>query len=44
MKVPSIETATELLNEAAVLNPGLWIDHNKTAAMCAKRIAEKCHC
>ncbi len=42
MKVPSIETATELLNEAAVLNPGLWIDHNKTAAMCAKRIAEKC--
>lgn len=42
MKVPSIETATKLLNEAAVLNPGLWIDHNKTAAMCAKRIAEKC--
>ena len=42
MKVPSIETATKLLNEAAVLNPGLWIDHNKTAGMCAKRIAEKC--
>ena len=42
MKVPSIETATELLNEAGRLNPGPWIDHNKTAAMCAKRIAEKC--
>lgn len=42
MKVPSIETATELLKEAVSLNPGPWIDHNKTAAMCAKRIAEKC--
>ena len=42
MKVPSIETATELLNEAGRLNPGPWIDHNKTAGMCAKRIAEKC--
>ena len=42
MKVPSIELATELLNEAAVLNPGPWIDHNKTAAVCAKHIAEKC--
>lgn len=38
MKVPSIETATELLIEAGRLNPGPWIDHNKTAAMCAKRI------
>lgn len=42
MKVPPIETAIELLNEAGRLNPGPWIDHNKTAAMCAKRIAEKC--
>ena len=42
MKVPSIEKATELLNEASRSNPGPWIEHNKTAAMCAKRIAEKC--
>ena len=42
MKVPSIETASKLVEEAAVLNPGPWIDHNKTAAMCAKCIAEKC--
>ena len=41
MKVPSIETASKLVEEAAVLNPGPWIDHNKTAAMCAKCIAEK---
>ncbi len=42
MKIPSIEIANKLIEEAAVLNPGPWIDHNKTAAMCAKRIAEKC--
>ncbi len=42
MKVPSIETASKLVEEAAVLNPGPWIDHNKTAAMSAKCIAEKC--
>ena len=32
MKVPSIETASKLVEEAAVLNPGPWIDHNKTTA------------
>ena len=42
MKVPSIEEAKKLIEEAAKLNPGPWIDHNKTAGMCARLIAEKC--
>ena len=41
MKVPSIEEAKKLIEEAAKLNPGPWIDHNKTAGMCARLIAEK---
>lgn len=42
MKVPSIEEAKNLIEEAAILNPGPWIDHNKTAGMCARLIAGKC--
>lgn len=42
MKVPSIEEAERLIEEAAILNPGLWIKHNKTAGVCARKIAEKC--
>lgn len=42
MKVPSIEEAEMIIEEAAKLNPGAWIDHNKTAGFCARAIAEKC--
>lgn len=42
MKVPSVKEAEKILEEAAKLNPGPWIDHNKTAGFCARIIAEKC--
>ena len=42
MKIPSIEEAERLIEEAAKLNPGPWIEHNKTAGFCARTIAEKC--
>ena len=42
MKIPSISEAEKMLEEAAKLNPGPWIDHNKTAGFCARTIAEKC--
>jgi len=42
MKVPTIEYAEILIEEAAGLNPGAWIEHNKTAGFCARAIAEKC--
>lgn len=40
MKIPSIEEAERLIEEAAILNPGPWIEHNKTAGFCARTIAE----
>ena len=42
MKVPSIVQAEKLLNEAKKLNPGLWVDHSKTAGACARAIAQRC--
>ena len=42
MKIPSIETAEMMLEEASKLNPGPWIEHNKTAGYCARKIAEQC--
>lgn len=42
MKVPSVAQAEKLLSEADKLNPGLWIEHNRTAGFCARSIAEKC--
>lgn len=42
MKVPSIFDAEKILIEASKLNPGAWVDHNKVAGKCARRIAEKC--
>ena len=42
MKVPSIEEAERLIEEASKLNPGPWIEHNRTAGFCARKIAEKC--
>lgn len=43
MRIPTIETAESLLNEAQKLNPGDWIEHNKTAGFCAKAIAAACN-
>lgn len=42
MKLPTIIEAEKLLNEAEQRNPGAWIGHSKTAAFCAKAIAERC--
>ena len=42
MKIPSIEEAERLIEEASRLNPGPWIEHNRTAGFCARTIAEKC--
>ncbi len=42
MRVPSVKDAENMINEAAKLTPGLWIDHNKTAGFCTRAIAEKC--
>ena len=42
MKLPTIIEAENLLNEAEQRNPGAWIGHSKTAAFCAKAIAEHC--
>lgn len=42
MKLPTIIEAEKLLNEAEQRNPGAWIGHSKTAAFCAKAIAECC--
>ncbi len=42
MRVPSVKEAEKMINEAAKLNPGSWIDHNKIAGFCARTIAEKC--
>ena len=43
MKIPTLETAEKLLNEAGILNPGVWVEHNKTAGICAKTIASACN-
>lgn len=42
MKTPTINEAERLLEEARKLNPGAWTGHSKTAADCARSIAEKC--
>ncbi len=42
MRIPSVDEAERLIEEAAGMNPGPWIDHNRTAGFCAKAIAERC--
>lgn len=39
MKIPTIEQAKALIEEAGRLNPGKWIDHSINAASAARRIA-----
>lgn len=42
MEIPSVIDAEKLLCEAEKLNPGLWVEHSRTAGFCAKNIAERC--
>ena len=42
MNIPAIDEAESLLQEAETMNPGLWIGHSRTAAFCARAIAEHC--
>lgn len=42
MKVPSVQTAEDMLQEASQMNPGPWVAHNRVAGKCARAIAEKC--
>lgn len=42
MNVPTVTNAEKLLCEAEKLNPGLWVEHNRTAGNCARAIAEQC--
>ena len=40
--LPTRKEAEALLREAEPHNPGLWVDHSRTAAECAERIARAC--
>ena len=42
MEIPSVLYAEKLLSEAQKLNPGLWVEHSRTAGFCARKIAERC--
>ena len=40
--LPTREEAERLLEEANQMNPGLWRDHSRLAAVCAEKIAARC--
>ena len=40
LKIPTVAEADKLLNEAEKLNPGRWVAHSRTAALCARAVAE----
>ncbi len=42
MELLTIVDAEKMIDEASTLNPGPWIEHSKTAGLCARIIAEKC--
>lgn len=42
MKIPSLQQAEALLEEAKVLNPGIWIEHSIYVAKAAKLISQHC--
>lgn len=42
MKIPTLNIAQEILDEAEKMNPGPWIVHSKLTGECARKIAEKC--
>lgn len=41
--IPTLEEASRMLEEAGILNPGLWVSHSKYVAEGAKLIAESCN-
>lgn len=42
MNVPTVIYAEQYLLDAEKLNPGVWVEHNKIAGQCARKIAVKC--
>lgn len=42
MRIPSVNEAEKMLEEAKKMNPGEWIDHCREAAICARTIAYYC--
>lgn len=42
MKIPTIDEAIDMINQAENLNPGPWIMHSKSVAENARHIAKKC--
>jgi hypothetical protein len=42
LKIPSLQQTEALLEEAKVLNPGIWINHSIYVAKAAKLISERC--
>jgi hypothetical protein len=42
LKIPNLQQAEALLEEAKILNPGLWINHSIYVAKAAKLISERC--
>lgn len=42
MKIPTLEEAKKLIDEAGSMNPGLWVEHSRVTAHCAERIAGGC--
>ena len=40
--LPDITEAERLLEESYEMCPGPWKDHSRTAAHCARKIAERC--
>lgn len=41
-EIPSIHSADEILNEAAHLNPGPWVQHSQFTGLAARNIAGAC--
>jgi len=42
LKIPDLQQAEELLEEAKALNPGVWINHSIYVAKAARLISERC--
>jgi len=40
--LPTREVAEMLLQDAGKCNPGLWVNHSRTTAHCAEKIAQAC--
>ncbi|CAM4208270.1 HD domain-containing protein [Deinococcus marmoris] len=40
LSLPDVQTAEQLLMEAAEMNPGAWVEHSRHVALAARNIAE----